>query len=119
MRIIRHTLNNRIRGAVLIVLSVLLIGLIPIEAVFAASEEVNIPYNQIWINNSGENVSNSFEYRLTAVDGAPLPNEASGGYYAFELTGNSSGNLKLHFPFSKPGYYNYLVRAYIPDRRAY
>ena len=119
MRIIRHTLNNRIRDAVLIVLSVLLIGLIPLQDVFAATEEVSIPYRQIWSNRSGENVNNSFEYRLTAVDGAPLPNEASGGYYSFVLTGNTGGNLNLHFPFASPGYYNYQVRAYIPNREAY
>ena len=119
MRIIRHTLNNRIRDAVLIVLSVLLIGLVPLQDVFAATEEVSIPYRQIWSNRSGENVNNSFEYRLTAVDGAPLPNEASGGYYSFVLTGNTGGNLNLHFPFASPGYYNYQVRAYIPNREAY
>ena len=119
MRIIRHTLNNRIWGAVLIVLSILLVGLIPIRAVYAASEEVNIPYRQEWTNRSGETVDNSFEYRLTAVDGAPLPDEASGGYYSFVLTGNASGSIKLHFPFAKPGYYNYLVRAYIPDKEQY
>ena len=119
MRIIRHSLNNRIRGAMLIVLSVLLIGLIPLQAVFAATEAVNIPYRQTWSNKSGENVNNSFEYRLTAVDGAPLPEEASGGYYSFVLTGNASGNLNLHFPFTKPGYYNYLVKANIPSRQEY
>lgn len=119
MRIIRHTLNNRIWGAVLIVLSVLLVGLIPIRAVFAASEAVSIPYSQEWTNESGETVDNSFEYRLTAVDGAPLPDEASGGYYSFTLTGNESGKLNLHFSFSKPGYYNYLVKANIPDRKQY
>ena len=119
MRIIRHSLNNRIRGAMLIVLSVLLIGLIPLQAVFAATEEVSIPYRQTWSNKSGENVNNSFEYRLTAVDGAPLPEEASGGYYSFVMTGNASGTLNLHFPFSSPGYYHYHVSAYIPDRKAY
>ena len=119
MRIIRHTLNNRIRGVVLIVLLVLLIGLIPLQAVFAASEEVNIPYRQTWTNVSGQNVANSFEYRLTAVNGAPLPDEASGGYYSFVLTGNASGNLNLHFPFSKPGYYNYQVKSNITDRQQY
>ena len=119
MRIIRHTLNNRIRGAVLIVLAVLLVGLIPVRAVYAVSEEVSIPYRQAWTNESGETVDNSFEYRLTAVDGAPLPDEASGGYYSFTMTGNDSGKLNLHFSFSKPGYYNYLVKAYIPDRKQY
>ena len=118
MRIIRHSLNNRIRGAMLIVLSVLLIGLIPLQAVFAATEEVSIPYRQTWSNKSGKNVDNSFEYRLTAVDGAPLPEEASGGYYSFVLTGNASGTLNLHFPFSSPGYYHYLVKANIPERKA-
>jgi hypothetical protein len=118
MRIVRHALNNGIRGAVLIVLSILLVGLIPIQAVFAASTEVGIPYRQTWSNESGDSVDNSFEYRLTAIDEAPLPDEAENGYYRIILTDNARGEIKLHFPFSKPGYYNYQVKAYIPERKA-
>ena len=116
MRIIRHTLNNRIWGAVLIVLSILLVGLIPIRNVYAASHEVEIPYRQTWANVSGQTVNESFEYRLTALDGAPLPDEATGEFYQFELKGNDSGVIKLHFPFTKPGYYKYLVSSYIQNR---
>ena len=116
MRIIRHTLNNRIRGAVLIVLSILLVGLIPIRNVYAASHEVEIPYRQTWTNESGQTVNESFEYRLTALGGAPLPDEATGEFYQFELKGNDSGVIKLHFPFTKPGYYKYLVSSYIQNR---
>ena len=118
MRIITHALNNKIRGAVLIVLSVLLVGLIPIRTVFAASTEVSIPYRQTWSNESGDSVDNSFEYRLTAIDEAPLPDEAENGYCKLILTGNARGEINLHFPFSKPGYYHYQVSAYIPDRKA-
>ena len=118
MRIIRHTLNNRIRGAVLIVLSILLVGLIPIRNVYAASHEVEIPYRQTWTNVSGQTVNESFEYRLTALDGAPLPDEATGEFYQFELKGNDSGVIKLHFPFTKPGYYKYLVSSYIENRNS-
>ena len=118
MRIIRHTLNNRIRGAVLIVLSILLVGLIPIRNVYAASHEVEIPYRQTWTNVSGQTVNESFEYRLTALDGAPLPDEATGEFYQFELKGNDSGVIKLHFPFTKPGYYKYLVSSYIQNRNS-
>lgn len=103
----------------LVVLSILLVGLIPIRTVFAASEEVSIPYRQTWSNKSGRSVDNSFEYRLTSKDGAPLPDEASGDCYSFKLKGNTGGSIKLHFPFTKPGYYNYLVKAYIPERKAY
>lgn len=116
MRIIRHTLNNRIWGAVLIVLSILLVGLIPIRNVYAASHEVEIPYRQTWTNESGQTVNESFEYRLTALNGAPLPDEATGEFYQFELKGNDSGVIKLHFPFTKPGYYKYLVSSYIENR---
>ena len=118
MRIIRHTLNNRIRGAVLIVLSVLLVGLIPIRTVFAASAEVSIPYHQQWTNNSGETVDDNFDYRLTAIDGAPLPDEARDGYYQFTLSGEETGALQLHFPFTKPGYYNYNVESYVSQRNS-
>ena len=118
MRIIRHSDENRIKGAMLIVLSILLVGILPIRAVFAESEAVSIPYKQVWTNKSGSTVDNSFEYRLTAVDGAPLPDEASGGSYRFTLTGDDSGSIELHFPFTKPGYYNYLVKAHIPDRNS-
>lgn len=117
MRIVRHTLNNRIRGAMLIVMFILLVGLIPIRTVFALSTEVNIPYRQTWSNESGNNVDSSFEYRLTAIDGAPLPDEAEDGYYRFILTDNARGAINLHIPFVKPGYYNYHVKAYIPERK--
>lgn len=62
-------------------------------------------------------MDDSFEYRLRAEDGAPLPDEASGEFYRFELKGDVSGDIKLNFPFTKPGRYYYLVRAYIPDRK--
>lgn len=119
MRIIRHVLKNKTYGVIVAVLSILLIGLIPVETVFAASTEVSIPYRQMWKNDSGTTVDSSFEYRLTSRDGAPMPDEADGDYYSFRLKGNKCGNIRLHFPFTKPGYYNYLVRAYIPDRQRY
>ena len=118
MRIKMHSLNNRIRGALLIVLSILIMGLITIQNVYAESQEVSIPYRQTWTNESGQTVNESFKYRLTALNGAPLPDEATGEFYQFELKGNDSGELKLHFPFTKPGYYKYLVSSYIQDRNS-
>ncbi len=111
MRIIRHRLNNRIaNAAVMVVLCVLLVGLIPIRAVHAAVMEVSLPYEQTWTNDSGRKVSNTFDYRMTAADGAsPLPEESSGGSYDFSLTGNANGKKELHFAFSRPGYYHYKV----------
>ena len=47
-----------------------------------------------------------------------MPDEATGEFYQFGLKGNDSGDIKLHFPFTKPGYYNYLVSSYIQDRNS-
>ena len=116
MRIVRHRLSNRACGAVLTVLMVLLVGLVPIQSVFAATG-VSIPYKQTWKNNSGSNVSNTFEYRLTSVDGAPLPGGSSGDYYSFTAKGNEEGTLELNFNFSKPGYYKYKVKQYVAEKK--
>ena len=124
MRIERHRLNNRIaNAAVMLVLCILLVGLIPLQTVFAAGIEVDLPYEQTWSNNSGKAVNNTFRYELTAADAkSPAPDEASGGSYILKLTGSEKGQKTLHFSFSKPGYYHYSIKPLVtglPDPYSY
>lgn len=112
MRIIRHRLNNRISSAaVMLVLCVLLVGLIPLRVAYAADMEVSLPYEQTWSNDSGKKVNNTFTYQMTAADAkSPVPAEASGGVYTFQLDGTEKGSKVLHFSFSGPGYYHYTIK---------
>lgn len=78
----------------------------------AMAMEVDIPYEQDFTNDSAKpSVADSFDYRITADDGAPMPEGSSDGVYDFSLAGDTKGVLKLDISYAKPGYYYYKVRS--------
>lgn len=109
MRVRQHHFSNKLYPAIAVLIFLLLAGWIPIQTVYAAELEVRIPYEQVWVNDSAENPDSTFEYRLTAAEGMPVPEEAEGGEVILTLTGNTAGDLILHLPVNKPGYYTYNV----------
>ena len=104
--------RKRGRAAMMILLCIMVAGVLPQQAVYAAeSIEVDIPYDQTWqIQNDGGSVDSEVSYNLIRGDtSSPMPQGSDEGVYSFTLTGNEHGDLNLTIPFSKPGYYNYRV----------
>lgn len=79
----------------------------------AMAMEVDVPYEQDFTNDSARpSVADSFNYRLTADDSAPMPEGSSDGVYDFSLAGDTKGVLKLNISYEKPGYYYYTVKSH-------
>ena len=94
------------------ILTVIAVAALAIPAA-AMAMEVDIPYEQDFTNDSAKpSVADSFNYRLTADDSAPMPEGSSGGSYDFSLAGDTKGVLKLDISFAKPGYYYYTVKSH-------
>ena len=93
-------------------LTMIAVAALAVPAAVMATE-VDVPYEQDFTNDSAKaSVADTFHYRLTADDSAPMPEGSSGGSYDFSLNGDTEGVLKLDIPFAKPGSYYYTIKSH-------
>lgn len=113
----RARIKLRLKGRAWVKLRRTMLTIIAVAAiavpVAAMAVEVEVPYEQDFTNDSAKpSVADSFHYRLTADDSAPIPEGSSGGAYDFSLAGDTEGVLKLNIPFAKPGSYYYTIKSH-------
>lgn len=84
------------------------------EVPYAADQEITI--EQTFEKNSPKwNVNETFEYTLTGLDNAPMPEGTDGQTRTFRITGNSSAVFTIHF--EHPGNYVYEVQQTVAQKK--
>lgn len=67
------------------------------------------------VNDSSLKPEDAFMYELTALDGAPMPAEATAGKVTFGLDGNETKDFSI--VYEHPGLYQYKLKQIIPEKK--
>lgn len=87
---------------------------------YGEATSITVPYTQIY-DADKTRTNDTFNYRVTPVDGAPMPDGASAYDFKVKAVPNKAvtkGSVSLNIAFPKPGIYNYNVASYEANQQS-
>lgn len=115
-------LNKWLSSLVMICLLIMMFGMsgsMVYALGYGEATSISVPYTQIY-DADKTRTNDTFNYRVTPVDGAPMPDGKSSYDFAVKAVPNKAetkGSVSLNIAFPKPGIYNYNVASYEANKQ--